>query len=158
MVEERTDDTAPVNEPIDAQLKMPPEYYLHLTFLVMATGVIFLSIFMTVVPPSMVFLPGFNIPLPESCSAKLMWGIDCPACGLTRAFISISDGNFSNAWRFNPASFLIYLFVFIQIPWQAFQMLRIRGGKQAMQRTWMYILPVVAMVCMFGQWIVRMFA
>ena len=141
---------------VTARRKYPAAYYMHMTFLIMASVVIAFSVWMKVVGSNLVYLPGIEVPLPESCTAKIFMGFECPACGMTRAFISISDGQFSNAWTFNPASFVVYLFVAIQIPWQSFQMWLIHRGNRAVESSWIYVLPILTILSMFLQWIARL--
>lgn len=133
------------------------EFYMHLSFFAAAAAVLVLSFSMSVVGSSLVYLPGSSIPLPESCTARLFLGIPCPGCGLTRAFISISHGQFANAWNFNPASFIVYLFVLVQLPWQACQMIRILRNKQSVDALWIYILPITMAILLSGQWLFRLF-
>ena len=132
------------------------EVYLHVAIFVVAVIVLLMSFSMTLVERELVFLPGFSKPLPESCTAKLYFGIDCPACGLTRAFISISSGKFSDAWNFNPASFVVYLFFAAQIPWQGYQLWRLSRGQQSYDRIWIYWLPLAMAVTLIVQWAVRL--
>lgn len=106
--------------------------------------------------PSQVFLPGMQAPMPELCSSRMLFGVDCPGCGMTRAFISISHGDFRRAWHFNPGSFFVYLLIVGQIPWQAFQLWRIRQGKLPIQSNWVYLVPAVAIIMVLAQWIIRM--
>jgi len=50
------------------------------------------------------------------CLNKKMFGLDCPGCGMQRALLHVSKGNFSDAFNLYPAIFtLILLFVFIGI-------------------------------------------
>ncbi|MEM7454548.1 MAG: DUF2752 domain-containing protein [Planctomycetota bacterium] len=84
-----------------------------------------------------------------------MFGMDCPSCGLTRAFISISHGQFMRAWHFNPASFLVYAFVASQIPWRLFQLARIRRGRLPYFSPWLMTFPATAMGALIVQWIFR---
>ena len=133
------------------------EFFLHLLFFAAAAAVLVLSFNMSVVGSSLVYLPGSSIPLPESCTARLFLGIHCPGCGLTRAFISISHGQFPDAWNYNPASFMVYLFVVVQLPWQAIQMTRIRQGKPSVDALWIYFLPISMAILLLAQWLYRMF-
>ena len=142
-------------EIIVAKRVMPPQYYMHLSFLVMATVIIAMSFLMRVVGTNLVYLPGSSLPLPESCTARIFFGFDCPACGMTRAFISISHGQFGNAWTFNPASFAAYLFTLVQIPWQSFQLWRIRRGQPSFESIWLFVLPISMVLIMLLQWIYR---
>lgn len=133
------------------------EFYLHLLFFSAAAAVLLLSCCMSVVGSSLVYLPGTTIPLPESCTARLFLGIHCPGCGLTRALISISHGQFTDAWKFNPAGFVVYLFVLVQLPWQVSQMILILQGKPSVDALWIYILPITMAVLLLAQWLIRMF-
>ena len=42
------------------------------------------------------------------CISKNHFNIDCSLCGMTRAFIEISNGNFSTAYELNKGSLYIY--------------------------------------------------
>jgi len=81
----------------------------------------------------------------ESCVTKMYLGFDCPGCGMTRAFIRISSGQFAKALQLNSASFVVYLFFAIQIPWHAMQLFRIGKGIGPVD-SWLTIVPALAMV------------
>jgi hypothetical protein len=129
----------------------------HVTFLMGAAVILFLSFAMRSVGDDSVYFPGLAIPIPQTCTARIWFGIDCPGCGLTRAFIAISRGEFARAWRFNPASFLVYLLIAVQLPWQHIQLRRILSGRAAIQAAWVFVLPIAAAIGLMVQWIVRMF-
>lgn len=40
---------------------------------------------------------------PVLCPLKFATGLDCPFCGLTRAFVCAAHGNFAAATSYNPA-------------------------------------------------------
>ena len=125
---------------------------------IMLTGsaiIILLSFLMKTNDSNQVFLPGVPVALPESCATKMYLGIDCPGCGMTRAFIRISAGQFKKAMQLNSASLVVYLFVAIQIPWHAMQLLRIGNGSGPVDSLWT-IVPALAVivtlvVCWFGR-------
>ena len=54
------------------------------------------------------FLLNFSI-----CPFKLILGIPCPGCGLTRAFISLLKGNLILSLQYNPLLILAFIFIFI---------------------------------------------
>jgi len=56
---------------------------------------------------SFVFRPD-SLPQINLCLFYAITGLQCPGCGMTRAFCSISHGQFANAWRLNPFSFILY--------------------------------------------------
>ena len=75
-----------------------------------------------------------------------MLGIDCPGCGMTRAFISISHGKFARAWHLNHASIVVYFFVAVQIPWHAIQIWKLRRNQRPMSWSLVYMTPVAVVV------------
>ena len=125
----------------------------HLIFLSFASLIILLSFLMSTDGKQAVFLPGFSSPLPDSCSSRRLLGVDCPGCGLTRAFICISHGQLNEVWKFNHASFVIYLFVAIQIPWHTLQIWRITQEKSALYWPFIYWIPMAVAVILLANWI-----
>ena len=125
----------------------------HLVFLCFASSIILLSVLMSTDGKQAVFLPGFSSPLPDTCSSRRLLGVSCPGCGLTRAFICISHGQLAEAWRFNHASFVIYLFVAIQIPWHAIQIWRIQRGRAALYWPFIYWVPMAVAIILLTNWI-----
>jgi len=94
-------------------------YRNHLYILIFCSTILLLSFFLTIDGGSNVCLPILNkYPIHGICLFKEIFGIDCPTCGLTRSFISISHLHFENAWDFNRASIFIYVFVLFQIPYR----------------------------------------
>ena len=57
-----------------------------------------------------IFLYTISI-LPVTCFLKSVTGIYCPACGMTRAFISILNLNFLDAIYFNILSIPLFIFI-----------------------------------------------
>lgn len=47
------------------------------------------------------------------CISKQFLGIDCPGCGLQRAFIFILKGNFIEAFKMYPAIYTLLVFGFL---------------------------------------------
>jgi hypothetical protein len=60
-----------------------------------------------IVPPG--DLEGGKIRLLPPCENKLKFGIDCPTCGMTRGFCSISHLEFRKALKYNRLSFALYV-------------------------------------------------
>ena len=48
-----------------------------------------------------------DLTLGTVCAAKLLFGIPCPFCGLTRAGIELLTFDFKSAWMLNPLIFYI---------------------------------------------------
>ena len=47
----------------------------------------------------------------QLCIIKIVWGIPCPSCGLTRAYLRLFAGDISGAFFFHPLFFLPPLMV-----------------------------------------------
>ncbi|QDU97080.1 DUF2752 domain-containing protein [Lignipirellula cremea] len=128
----------------------------HVLLLVLCVVVLTLS-FLLHTPPGerteQVFLPGTAWPLPELCVYKRLMGWDCPGCGLTRSFISLAHGDFRRAWLFNPGGILLYGMAIVQIPFQTYQIRRIRQGRRAWRSKRFNWVALAFAVFMFSQWI-----
>lgn len=125
---------------------------------IMLTGsviIILLSFLMKADDSNQVFLPGASAAMPELCLSKMYFGIDCPGCGMTRAFIRISAGQFGIARQLNSASFVVYSFIAIQIPWHAMQLLRIRNGVGVIDSWWTIVPALAVIVTLVVCWIWR---
>ena len=62
---------------------------------------------LSVLALSFVFRPG-SLPKIGLCFFYAATGLQCPGCGMTRAFCAISHGQFADAWALNPFSFMLY--------------------------------------------------
>ena len=51
---------------------------------------------------------GWESPVPL-CLVKALTGLDCPGCGMTRAFLFIGHGRFADAMAMHPASIPAYV-------------------------------------------------
>ena len=72
---------------------------------------------------------------------------------MTRAFISISEGEFARAWRLNHASFVVYFFVAVQLPWHAIQIWKLRRNRRPMDWNFVYLTPVAVVVVLSLNWV-----
>ena len=59
----------------------------------------------------------------EPCLIKQVTNLPCPACGSTRAVISLLHGNISEALALNPLGIVIALIMVITPPWILFDVL-----------------------------------
>ena len=105
---------------------------------------------------SFLFTPE-TLPRYSVCHLKRVTGIDCPGCGLTRSFTSISHGRFHDAWSYHPLSFAVYGGVLLLAiwPWMApripADILRRAGSGRV------GVLVAVVFVVAFGaHWVARL--
>jgi hypothetical protein len=102
-------------------------------------------------------LPGLRLRLPTLCWSRGFFGLDCPGCGLTRAFVCLGHGDFRAAWRHNPASLPMFAIVAAQIPWRLMQLARIARGAYPLRGSrWSTWIVLGMIVLLFSQWILRM--
>ncbi len=104
-----------------------------------------------------VFLYGFDTPIPETCFAYSQWGIDCPGCGLTRAFVWMAHGRIDNAWLMNPVGIALFIFVLAQIPFRlTHDVFRRRSRLTIFLSRWNDSILACLLVALILQWLVRM--
>jgi len=129
---------------------------VHSGLLIVALGVVILACTLRVENNTLVVIPGINQPLPELCTFRRMFNMDCPGCGLTRCFISLGHGKVMNAMRFNPAGILLFGIVLFQIPYRTTQLWRIHatGIPLRLPDYYLWILMGFSILLVI-QWIVR---
>jgi len=135
-----------------------PDPLFHRVLLVLCSGVVLLSMLLSIRERTQVLLPVIGTPLPELCMMKRMTdGLGCPGCGMTRSFISIGHGDLARAWSYNPAGLWFYGIILFQIPYRAAQLWRIRRGLPELQlaRVAQVSLAILAVV-MIGQWVLKL--
>lgn len=128
----------------------------HLVILGFCTAAILGAFLLGINKTDHLATPWLNIPLPSVCQFRNLTGLDCPGCGLSRAFVSIAHGRFAEAWSYNGASLLVFAFVLVQIPYRTFQVWRIRSGRGEIY--WPLISNIIIAVvvgAMFLQWAVK---
>lgn len=140
-----------------ATFSSSPDTFVDWWLLGISSFVICAAILMNSEGDERVFLPGFSIALPELCSTKRIFNINCPGCGLTRAFISLAHGDFTRAWHFHPTGILLFGIIAFQIPFRIFQLWRIYSGRNPLRVKHFEWIFYALCVVMLAQWIGRMF-
>jgi len=81
--------------------------------------VLLLSFAMEVVPDKKVALAWLpDRPLPHVCVSRRVLGVTCPGCGLTRSFIHLAHGRWSQSLAVHRLGWLIALIVAAQLPYR----------------------------------------
>ncbi len=73
--------------------------------------------------------------LPPLCGSRVLFGINCPGCGLTRSFVALAAGDFAESFRLHRIGWLIALAVALQIPYRMRGLYELRRGVIS-NRTW----------------------
>ena len=58
-----------------------------------------------------------RIVLSPPCAFHQLFGLDCPMCGMTRAFAALSHGRLLVAWGYNRAAPMMYLAFWATTAW-----------------------------------------
>lgn len=93
-------------------------------------------------PPSMLQWLQDNAP---DCFFKSMFGIDCPGCGMTRAFFALIRGNLMESLSYNPG--LIPFLITVTALLIQLKLKHPRGGFIIM---WMFIITTIITVINFS--------
>jgi hypothetical protein len=108
----------------------------HLMILIGVVAALVVAFALEVRGTSDVAIRGLGTVLPPSCRFRTWTGLDCPSCGLTRAFVSITHGDFAAALQFNPISPLVFGAFLFQIPFRSLQIRRIDQGREELAWPW----------------------
>ena len=102
-----------------AQPTTPAARRRHWEMLIICSLAIVLSFTLMIRPDGRVALRGVElIALPQTCLSHTLFGIDCPACGLTRSFIELSRGHWSASLVYHRLGWMMALAVLIQLPYR----------------------------------------
>jgi hypothetical protein len=93
-------------------------------------------------------------PLPEVCQSKILFGLDCPGCGLTRSFVHLAHGNVPASLAVHPLGWLVALFVVAQFPYRAWA-LKTHSPAPLGERT-PWIITGVLFALLFATWLARL--
>lgn len=93
---------------------------IHFYVFLLCSIIIIISYILSI-KNNMICLPPFNnLLFPTTCVFKMITGLNCPFCGLTRSFVALSHLQFLTAWELNRAGVFIYLLVLWQLPYRIF--------------------------------------
>jgi len=121
-------------------------------------SIVVLVVSLALSPPSetKLALPLVGIELPSLCVWRNTTGISCPGCGLTRAFVCLAHGQWSQAWKYNPAGVLMFAGLLAQLPYRGVQLWRLSRRR----REWDGLLLSIAMwaliLSLLLQWTIRL--
>jgi hypothetical protein len=124
---------------------------LHATLLALSLVTVLLAAVLEIQGEMHVALSGWT--LPETCVWRKFMAMNCPGCGMTRAFICLARGDFAGAWHFNPTALPLFAVVALQIPYRGWQLWRISRGQGEWISRWQVIVPVALGVVLLLRWV-----
>ncbi len=62
------------------------------------------------------FILGANVLLGKICPLRMVWGLPCPGCGITRAFLLVLQGKFYEATVMHPF-WIVMVLLFLVFVW-----------------------------------------
>ncbi|HVX15722.1 MAG TPA: DUF2752 domain-containing protein [Pirellulales bacterium] len=91
----------------------------HWPILAIAAAILLAATLLEVLPNERVALRGLTAyPLPHVCTSRVLFGVSCPGCGLTRSFVHLAHGDWQAAWHVHHLGWLIAALVVGQIPYR----------------------------------------
>jgi hydrogenase/urease accessory protein HupE len=99
----------------------------HREVLCVAVLAVSLALLLQVRPDGRVAFLGFpNNPLPHACVSRVCFGFPCPLCGLTRSFIHLAHGDWSQSMQAHRLGWFVAIALLLQIP---YRLLALRDPK-----------------------------
>ena len=89
---------------------------------------------------------GLNALLKGTCLSKALFGVPCPACGMTRAFLSLLSFDISAAMYYNPAFWTVPLICIFGV---------LAAADKKRTRLWAVMFSLFAAV-LLAVWIARL--
>jgi hypothetical protein len=126
----------------------------HREMLIACSIIVLLSFLLHVPSQEKVTIVGLpNLPLPQTCLSKTIFGLDCPGCGLTRSFVCLAHGDWPSAWKFHRLGWLLAISVLFQFPYRVYAL---KTGKEMplghrLPKFYAYFLIAI----LFGNWLCR---
>lgn len=93
-------------------------------------------------------------PLPEVCQSKVLLGLDCPGCGLTRSFVHLAHGDLTASLAVHPLGWLVACFVALQIPYRTWALCSANGAPLGNRLPWSVTAALV--IALVAAWIARL--
>jgi hypothetical protein len=100
-------------------------------------------------------LPFTATPLPAVCTFRRIFGMDCPGCGLTRAFVALAHGRLAAGWHYHPVGVLLFAGVLSQVPYRLWQLVRLSRGRGEFRHPLLAGVGSFLIVALFVQWVLK---
>ncbi|NOY30232.1 MAG: DUF2752 domain-containing protein [Planctomycetes bacterium] len=92
-----------------------------------------------------------GIPLPALCASRAWWGLECPGCGLTRSFVALASGDWSQSLQYHRVGPLMWLAVVLQIPYRTYSLWELQTSL--VWRRWPTWFGNFLIAALLGNWV-----
>jgi O-antigen ligase len=76
-----------------------------------------------------------QFPLPQTCASRVIFGMRCPGCGLTRSIIHVAEGDWRASWHDHRVGGLLAVVIALQIPYRLYALRR--PGRRLLSTFWL---------------------
>jgi hypothetical protein len=90
--------------------------------------------------------------LPSLCPSEAIFGLRCPGCGMTRAFVAMAELRVADAWRLNWGGPLFFLMALFSIPHRIY-LIRARSPRPWTVSPRLQWLGYTVIFLMFAGWL-----
>jgi hypothetical protein len=125
----------------------------HVFMLWLAAFVIVAAFFLQFRQGGSLRLPWSDIALPPLCGSRILFGMECPGCGLTRSFVALAGGDLAGSLTFNRVGWILALAVVAQIPYRLYALRELR--QQVVQRRWVVWFGYFLIAALFVNWLLK---
>ena len=127
----------------------------HRLILAIAAGIVLAACLLQVRDDQRVAVSLFaRWPLPEVCQSKVLFGVACPGCGLTRSFVHLAHGDIPASLAVHPVGWLVALFVVAQFPYRVWALKTRTAAPLGEQTPW--IITGALFALLLAVWIARL--
>jgi hypothetical protein len=98
-------------------------------------------------------LPWSDAALPATCGSRLLFGVECPGCGLTRSFVALAAGDFRESFHYHRLGWLLALAVVVQVPYRLFALCELR--QRVVSRPWPAWIGYALVAALVMNWLLK---
>lgn len=125
----------------------------HGLMLVIACAVSALAFLLHELPDGRVAVRGFaQLPLPQACASRAIFGLRCAGCGLTRSIIHLAEGDWRASWHDHRLGGLFAIVIALQVPYRLYALLR-RPERPGLSTFWLAALGYALVALLIANWL-----
>ena len=84
------------------------------------------------------------------CPSHALFGIDCTGCGVTRMILALSKGDIYQAFRYNPAVFILLPFLLVYIGFAVVSYINGTPNKLSGKIPYPVLITIMVLLVLFG--------